>query len=332
MKQKCLIVHHTDNDGCGAAGVISYFFKNSHDITFKPANYSEPLFSKKDISKIANNYDKIFLVDYSISTKENADTVLELNDNTNVTWIDHHKSSIDMMNEYPRLANIDGYRIIGLSGAALSWLYICKLNIGGLLVSSDIMRLDAINNSYHCVEPDQAIILLKRSLCPETIRYIHRYDIWDLDQNVKYFNYGYELTDPKKLYPSMYHKGIDKDTVDNAIHKGRIISEYETQENARSCSNNAFEISIEYRGNIYKCLALNTSKCSSLTFEDNMSNYDICMPFYYTGDKWYHSMYTEKEGIDVSALCKAMGGGGHPQAAGYVSDELDILDKKLIIK
>lgn len=54
--KKCLIVHHTDNDGYGAAGVISYFLKDRYDIKFKPAGYSEPLFDKKEISDLLRIY------------------------------------------------------------------------------------------------------------------------------------------------------------------------------------------------------------------------------------------------------------------------------------
>ena len=41
-------------------------------------------------------------------------------------------------------------------------------------------------------------------------------------------------------------------------------------------------------------------------------------------------MYTVKEDIDVSEICTLLGGGGHPKAAGYTSDQLDIYPDTII--
>ena len=41
-------------------------------------------------------------------------------------------------------------------------------------------------------------------------------------------------------------------------------------------------------------------------------------------------MYTKKENIDVSEICILLGGGGHPRAAGYTSDQLDIYPNTII--
>ena len=330
--KECLIIHHTDNDGYGAAGVVSYFMKDNYSVTFVPVNYTEPLFRTKDIAAIANQYIKVYLVDYSISTKENAESVLLLNDLTHVVWIDHHKSSIDMIKEYPELAIIGGYRVIGLSGAALSWIYMQRSIAKELKFDESVLSLDNISNTYEEVNAREAIKILDNCGCPEIIKYIHRYDIWDLDNNVKLFKYGYTLEKPQKIYPCIYHVGIDKDTVKEAINRGKIILDYVTRENRRNCESNSFEISVEYKGKTYSCLALNTNRFSSLTFGDKMKYYDICIPFEYNGKSWSISMYTEKDDIDVSELCKTMGGGGHAKAAGFVSDELCIQNKKLVIE
>ena len=53
--------------------------------------------------------------------------------------------------------------------------------------------------------------------------------------------------------------------------------------------------------------------------------------FVYTADnKWYVSLYTSKEDVDVSKVALSFGGGGHKGAAGFKCDTLPFLAEERI--
>jgi nanoRNase/pAp phosphatase (c-di-AMP/oligoRNAs hydrolase) len=56
---------------------------------------------------------------------------------------------------------------------------------------------------------------------------------------------------------------------------------------------------------------------------------DICCQYYHNGDVFTISLYSKKGGVDVSAICKSFGGGGHAGAAGFTSKELPAFLRKI---
>ena len=125
---KTLIIHHDDHDGIASAGIIAYYLRTNlecedTDISYVSANY---ILNLSDLLKQNHidlqEYNRIFLVDYSISTDNNAKFILKLCDYMmDITWIDHHKSSIEMYDKYSTLEVIDGARVVGVSGTLLSY-------------------------------------------------------------------------------------------------------------------------------------------------------------------------------------------------------------------
>ena len=73
-------------------------------------------------------------------------------------------------------------------------------------------------------------------------------------------------------------------------------------------------------GKYEKCYALNAYQFGSQQFGELMKTYDILVAFIYDGEKTTVSLYTEKPDVDVSAIAKEFGGGGHKGAAGFVVD------------
>lgn len=320
-----LIVHHCDHDGYGAAAVIANAV-GKDKVDYIEANYNIPL---KNIIK-NKNYNTIFFVDYSISTVENALFMKNLNEEKDVIWIDHHKSSIDMIEKMPDLSQIGGYRVIGISGTGLSWIYALShlaLDISGIKdydLEAIVARIEQISDTYTSVSKDMGNVFLRKLMCPKTLHLINRWDIWDIDYRIIDFNYGLDISGPEDLLSVFISEEIDFQTQAKAINDGAKIRRYIRKEDNENCDKNGFQFTIDYNGKKYSGFALNTNHYRSLTFGDRMDKYDICMPFSYNGKCWRYSMYTIKKGIDCSIIAKCFGGGGHEQAAGFSTDSLII--------
>ena len=318
-----LIVHHCDNDGYGAAAVIAYAI-GKDKVDYIEASYEVPL--KKLIKN--TNYRTIYFVDYSISTKENALFVMELNKERDVIWIDHHKSSIDMIEKMPELSDLYGYRVIGISGTGLSWIYALNhlaLNREGvidLVLNNATSKIDQVKDTYTPISTLRGGSILRQLMIPKTLHLINRWDIWDIDDRVLDFNYGLDISGPEDLLSIFRSEEIDFQTQAKAINDGTKIRRYIQKEDKKNCDRNGFEIKIQYENEIYSCFCLNTNHFNSLTFGDRVNDYDIVMPFNYNGNKWSYSMYTVKTGVDCSRIAKRFAGGGHQQAAGFTAYNL----------
>lgn len=318
-----LIVHHCDNDGYGAAAIISHAI-GKNKVDYIEASYEVPL--KKLIKN--TNYRTIYFVDYSISTKENALFVMELNKERDVIWIDHHKSSIDMIEEMPELSELYGYRVIGISGTGLSWIYalnhlaLDREGVTDTLLNATTARIEQVSDTYTTISKEMGNVFLRKLMCPKTLHLINRWDIWDIDDRVLDFNYGLDISRPEDLLSIFRSEEIDFQTQAKAIHDGVVIRRHVEKEDKENCDKNGFEIKIQYENNTYSCFCLNTNHFSSLAFGDRVNDYDIVMPFNYNGRKWRYSMYTVKTGVDCSRIAKRFAGGGHPQAAGFTTYNL----------
>ena len=318
-----LIVHHCDNDGYGAAAVIAHAI-GKDKVDYIEASYEVPL--KKLIKN--TNYRTIYFVDYSISTKENALFVMELNKERDVIWIDHHKSSIDMIEEMPELSELYGYRVIGISGTGLSWIYalnhlaLDREGVTDTLLNATTARIEQVSDTYTTISKEMGNVFLRKLMCPKTLHLINRWYIWDIDDRVLDFNYGLDISRPEDLLSIFRSEEIDFQTQAKAIHDGVVIRRHVEKEDKENCDKNGFEIKIQYENNTYSCFCLNTNHFSSLAFGDRVNDYDIVMPFNYNGRKWRYSMYTVKTGVDCSRIAKRFAGGGHPQAAGFTTYNL----------
>ena len=327
-----LIVHHCDNDGYGAAAIIAHAI-GKDKVDYIEASYEVPL--KKLIKN--TNYRTIYFVDYSISTKENALFVMKLNKERDVIWIDHHKSSIDMIEEMPELSDLYGYRVIGISGTGLSWIYalnhlaLDREGVTDLVLNNATSKIDQIQDTYTPISTLMGGSILRQLMIPTTLHLINRWDIWDIDDRVLDFKYGLDISGPIDLLGVLESDEIDFRTQSKAIHDGVVIRRHVEKEDKENCDKNGFEIKIQHENNTYSCFCLNTNHFSSLAFGDRVNDYDIVMPFNYNGRKWRYSMYTVKTEVDCSRIAKQFAGGGHPQAAGFTTYNLIIEPEKTLL-
>lgn len=320
---KALIIHHNDDDGIAAAGVAALYLKRANPdvgIDYISADYVQPL-SELVSDRNMSEYSGMVMVDYSISTEENAKFVLDISEHANghmpVVWIDHHKSSIDMEKEYPSLKNISGFRIVGIAGVLLTWFF-CDANFSSIYYN----ELLNYHNEGTPISMDILDDIITNSRIPKTLVAIHKYDIWDhRDPEIKLFHFGYHISRPEEIFPVINSPYCDFSTYSGSVEDGRTIKDYIDIQNKEYRDRCGFETTIYDKSNdrTYNVFALNTDRATSLTFGEKMDQYDICMPFFYNGKKqaWVYSLYTNKDDVDCSLIAKALGGGGHAKAAGF---------------
>jgi len=235
----------------------------------------------------------VFMVDFSLPM----DDMDKLNKLCNLVWIDHHKTAIEEYGKRDGLA-IPGMRQIGIGACALVWDW---------------------------VHP------LKR--VPEAVQLLAEYDVWN-HSNPKTlpFQYGMRIKETwpdfenMPLWSQLFSDELSEDMIPTICDAGRIVLRYEKQSNEMYMGM-AFDLDFEG----LKFIAVNRGYANSKTFDPvwDETKYDAMLAFVWGGKKWRCSVYTDKEGVDVSKIAVKYGGGGHAQASGFLCDKLpfDIKEK-----
>jgi len=233
--------------------------------------------------------DEVFMVDVSLPKND----MIKLRDCTKkFIYIDHHISKINELRGF----HFDGIQQDGTAACVLTWNYLYK---------------------------DRDI--------PWAVKFLGYYDVWKLDDLVLNFQYGMRSldTDPKnnqKFWYELFVNWYNSELIQSIIEIGRNIRIYQEKKDKRNILRSAFKT--KFRN--YNILALNKTVGSSLLFKDHpdYENVDILMVFGWNGNTWKISLYTTRDDIDVSIICKEFGGGGHKQAAAFKIDILtDSLEK-----
>jgi nanoRNase/pAp phosphatase (c-di-AMP/oligoRNAs hydrolase) len=197
-------------------------------------------------------------------------------------WIDHHISKIKELDD----VDFNGLRRDGTAACILTWEYL---------------------------RPNAEL--------PDSVKYLGKYDIWNLDDDVLAFQYGIRQYNCDPNNQEFWHSVFfDIEFQDTILSDGRILYDYIITDN-KLVSNSACFIT---KFKEYKILAVNRSHISSLFFEDHIDidNVDILLGFAWKGKSWKFSMYTKKDDIDVSKICQEFGGGGHKKAAGIFIEKI----------
>lgn len=293
-----IISHSADADGRLSAYLVGRYFNN-----FNIEDYLMTDYGKHDdiFSKIEKD-EEVFVCDFSFENgPEDMKKLLEIT--PNVTWIDHHESSINAYGEFGK--NIPGLRIVGTAACMLTWLYLYYES--GLLPTTQ----EECEKLY-----DKA---------PFLVRLVHDNDVWRHEYwESSYFKLALDaanLVNPwdgrwKQLYESVH-------AVDVMVSKGESIASYRDSIGDYACSNNGFECEI----NGLKGFALNTPFHGSPWFGSRIKDYDFVCAFSYNGEskEWGYSFYSDKEkGANCYEIAKSINpkGGGHYHAAGCSSKEL----------
>ena len=308
---KIYIYHHNDHDGIVAAGILLdyltktvYYNRQAPKIECNMIDYDKELnFDHINFE----NLDEVYFLDYSFSNKRNLYEFEKLLKRRimgdEVVWIDHHKSSIGVLESY----NILGVRHTALCGAAWTYIWCHDRSYIGCLKKYDN---EYISREFH-----------KDAIIPVFLKYIDDYDCWKkLYLLTNDFHYGLTISTPHD--PIINRLLLSSDGIDKIIFAGEKVQEYLKFENKEyHIDMYGFEFTLPEENGGLRCFCLNR-KGNSIMFGDKINEYDAVIPFYYVNGKWKYSIFSIKEDVDCSEVAKSFGGGGHKGAAGWVSNIL----------
>lgn len=289
---KCF--YHNDIDGRSSASVVAKYFDNYNREDFYEVDYVQEL----NIDNIVKD-ELIVFVDYSF--KENTihyiDKIMETT--KNIIWIDHHKSSIDLLKKRPDLQSIKGVREENISGCALTYMY--------------FYDKDNIED------------------CPLWVQYVSDYDCWiyKFGQTTTEFKLGIESIPHDfndKIWKELIHETLSdfdklshEEAVKYIINKGKIIYSYIQTQNDYLINLLGYESEILGE----KCYVIN-DKNNSWVFGEKVKEYKYCIVYAFNGEKYVYSVFSDPIHKDAQCnkIAEHFGGGGHKGAAGFTSDEL----------
>ena len=280
---KCF--YHNDIDGKCAGALVARFTNNYNKEDFIECDYKNPF----PIDGVDEG-EEVYFVDLSFSG-DNISVLETLfnKKNCRIIWCDHHRTSLDTIAEHPEYEKIEGIRREGICGAALTWMYFngCEF-----------------------------------SDCPDFIQLISDFDCWQMTKDETLpFKYGIECHDYGALSllwnrlvrdSATTHKGLLNELID----KGKIVDKYVKREYKQYLSESGYES--EFEG--YKCFVVNR-RANSLIFGDLINQYPIMALWVYDGKVYSYSIYSNGK-VDCSKLAELHGGGGHPGASGFTSEQL----------
>lgn len=224
----------------------------------------------------------VIMVDFSLQPFSD---MLKVKDKAiTFVWIDHHISSMKESKKYPE---IEGIRNNNFAACELVWLY--------------------YNTSTKKM--------------PDFVYLLGRYDIWDhSNKKTLPFQFGMKMNDTQPENQPFWESLFDNEKIEDIIKDGKIIFKYITEENRKYVKTLAFETNLDGM----RAIAVNKIFTNSQVFDTiwNSNKYDIMITFGWKKGAWTVSLYTDKNGIDVSKIAKNRGGGGHKQAAGFQCDEI----------
>jgi len=282
-----IFYHSADLDGHCSGAIVKARYPKA---TLHPINYGQA-FPWDSIQKD----EEVFLVDFSLQPFEDME---RLNSLAKLHWIDHHVTALKEAEQRNFLASGGALLEVGRAGCELTWLYLYGT---------------------------------KKAL-PLTVYLLGRYDVFDLEasEDVLPFQYGIRQydTDPEhqEFWQPLLAARSASHRIGSLLVQGRTLLQYIQQENAKKARALAFETFLRAPGlPPLRVIAINQGLTNSLIFDTvyNPSEHDAMATFCYRKDKWTVSLFTKSPDLDVSLYAKALGGGGHRQAAGFQVPSLE---------
>lgn len=255
------------------------------DCFLVPMQYGDSLDLLTSLTEGCVEGDMIYIVDFNLPIQVCREYISR---GIDVIWVDHHKTAIDAAEKEG--FNPRGLRRIGDAACVLTWEY------------------------FNGAEP------------PRVVRLLGEYDVRRLTDEVIALQYGMRqqgfTANPKDpLWEELLKEMLPLDAI---MAEGRSIYQYITTENARHAKTKCFTAVID--GLVWLCA--NHGPANSQFFDSiyDPRKHDLMCKFYLNSAcRWLFSLYSTKPEIDVSEIAKRYGGGGHRGAAGFTSDDIDMI-------
>lgn len=309
---KCF--YHVDQDG-----IVSGFYVRKaceqRGLAFEPEDFRKINYGMNFPFHDIEQDEFVFIVDYSIEPEEMWQL---LSITKNVFWIDHHQSTIEAYEDFK--CDVKGIRITGegISGANLTWLYF------KYICDEDWEQIERTDEKY--------VMSLLREFSKNTPQLAKYTALWDTfswskksEEYIKAFHYAFESYDFDALSPLLNTLNGDEGIyeavkfIDDMIKDGLSIIEYLAANAEQYLRAYGFETTFER----YKVYAINRALINSDFFESiDGSKYDMFIGFSFNGRMWeYQLRSAEQDKVNVYELAVKYGGGGHPNAAGFRSEQ-----------
>jgi len=269
-ENKTLCLHHNDADGRASAAIVRRALGNDVWLTEMDYGVSLPL------DRVLLS-DHIIIVDFSLPKNE----MENLAAYHHLTWIDHHKSSLEEMvgisEDWP------GVRDTAEAACVLTWRY------------------------YFPNIP-----------VPKAITLIGDRDIWRwAEADTGAFNEGLYQLDNRPFNDNLWHPLLEGEngTITKIIENGKVLREARLKNINRTLHRRGFPVTLDG----HRTLAINHNgsgdigqQVRNMGFEiaycyiDNLQNGELIT---------FVTLYSSE--IDVSKIAQRFGGGGHSGAAGF---------------
>lgn len=329
MKHIAIIYHDADFDGklsnevCRFhleklhpdAAIHSYGWDYGRPVPIPLIKWFDPLLGDQ-FSNAWEEYDQIYIVDLSV---DELMAQPELRDK--IVWIDHHKTAIDKWDN-SHVRNNDhsgedtklvGYRLDGVAACRLCWQWFAfeKGPHGDPRTFAADVYLPAKQN-----------FIDRRVTEPELIRLAGEYDIWDhRDPDAKALQFGLRAAHPEMLAVLIHGQfeacGDTLDLLTSAVDQGHAIKSYCDKQNDEYSA--AYSRTLDWEGLKFCCLNIGQRGNSDLVRGGLKPEHQAIFAWRHTGDGVMVSLYHAPghEDLDLSAIAKRYGGGGHRGACGF---------------
>lgn len=335
--------HHNDLDGKAAAFCVHNYkpstIPDSAD-SYYQCTY-EDKFDKHTVK------DDVLIVDLSISPATYSNLIEVCKTARTVTWIDHHKSSIDIINahkdELQSIKNLTYFISDCACGAALTYAYfkfsqeklrkIRETNENEfyeILATYNKGTIDVTAHKRNKKDPMDHLWHSERIVLPKWLYYIDDYDCWKkIDENTDIFTLGCDANNTaftinnkkagRREFNNFWNKMTNPGFVAELLSIGKPVYNYIHSRYYRELKHT---FTWEYEGTSFIC---KNGTGNSWSFEHFIKKAPAVILFYYDGSnsKWKYSVFADAESnFNCKEFCEKFGGGGHEKAAGFSTDKL----------
>lgn len=351
---KVQVITHDDLDGYGAGSIIVFTLVKHlgyelDDIIVTNTNYENPF-------PVDPECKFVIVTDISIGNQEMLDKILEfenLNTNNILIWLDHHQSTVDTIRKANALSASPRHRIISTKGSGTMLAYLFHelvvrakndyISIAGIEPEITVRYVN--NHILNMIDESEAIIYhwleeynnvtnsseVYKGNIPLGVRMIDDYDRWIHNNRESILLNAAFYGDP--AFPKdcksqdLFYLVLDNgEKLYEMTQIGRIIYYSEKLAFMMNLKNNGFIATPTkgYDNTGIICVECGYGNSSHFGFNLGMEYLNLKSIFRVTeSGKYKVSIYDTCGGAPISPqkICEDYGGGGHHQAAGFVTDE-----------
>ena len=318
-----IILHHTDMDGISAREILKSFliqYTGYKDIKTIAYNY------EKDYDFASFNPDGVDVISVDLSLKvQDIETISQVSHRFIMT--DHHATSVRQFGSTSdRLLRIVKPNEESSDNDFKTLVLLDTNRCGAKIVYDVLKKTQCPNSGYYITKLLRHLNKSFETINPKIVDLVDQYDRWVYtDNDPVYLNEYFYAGNRMRMPDNELHflSILTAKDVSGFLKIGRDIFEAKKVISDIQAANFTQPTAINFDGKTYS-VCRGYGFTNSLGFGDKMEKYDICETIRYYDQKtgrYTVSLYTSNPDIDVSKIAERFGGGGHPGAAGFCSEE-----------